>query len=179
MPTMKFVESRPALAEALEINKSLPWSAFRSSIVNQLMKNKSLSDKQADSFINAVKSDVKFAERKATQDAERATQREALLSKGVTAPEGRLTVEGKIMTIKSVANGFGGATKMLIELPTGAKAWLTLPSELRGIVIENWSDESLRSVLVGKTISVTATFKRSDTDPTFAFGSRPNPATIS
>ena len=56
--------------------------------------------------------------------------------------------------------------------------WVSLPSEIKGLTIEDWSLEGLKAALAGKQVSVTATFKRSDTDATFAFGSRPNALTV-
>lgn len=78
------------------------------------------------------------------------------------APEGRLEVEAVVLGIKSVPNNYsGGVTwKMLVRLEESyCKAWVSIPAGTR--------------VERGEKIAFKATFKRSDSDPYFAFASRP------
>jgi hypothetical protein len=86
------------------------------------------------------------------------------VASGVRAPEGRVQVEGTIVSLKLVQNDFsyyGGAiTKALIDLGNGTRAWGTLPS----------SSNSEK----GNKVRFTATFTVSDKDPLFAFYKRPS-----
>lgn len=175
-----FIALNPEFSEALEANMSLPQSSFRDSIVEQFESRGSLSAKQAAAFITAVRKDIAFAERQNAWKAEQQAKTVALLEAGVTAPVGRTRIEGVVAVVKFVENDFGGTNKMLVELASGAKVWLSVPSEVVGcdaVALCLGTDE-IRTALVGKTISVTATFKQKDGDATFAFGSRPNKATV-
>lgn len=89
------------------------------------------------------------------QSAERA----ALADSGVRVPEGRVEIEGVIVSTKQVTTAYGDAVKCTILLPTGAKVWGTLP-ERAG------SDR-------GHRVKFVATVKPSDDDPTFGFYKRP------
>ena len=163
---------------ALALDETLAPSSFRASIREQLFFKGKLSEKQATAFVNAVWKDKEMADRKAAWKVEQAAKTAALVEAGVTAPVGRVPFTGVVRTIKFVDNAFGGATKLLIEADSGAKVWVSLPSEVKGLTIEDWSLAGLKTALAGKQVSVTATFKQSDTDATFAFGSRPNPLTV-
>ncbi len=163
---------------ALALDETLAPSSFRSSIRMQFLTKGKLSEKQATAFVNAVWKDKEMADRKAAWKAEQQAKTAALIEAGVQAPEGRIPFTGAVRSLKFVLNAFGGATKLLIEADSGAKVWVSLPSEIKGLTIEDWSLEGLKAALAGKQVSVTATFKRSDTDATFAFGSRPNALTV-
>jgi len=187
MTTMKsaitaqsFLASNPEFAAALEANQSLPQSNFRDSISEQFEVRGSLSEKQVAAFVNAVRKDIAFAERQTAWKAEQQAKTASLIEAGVTAPVGRTRIEGVVAVVKFVENEFGGTNKMLVELASGAKVWLSVPSEVVGCdcVARGADTDCIRLNLVGKTISVTATFKQKDGDATFAFGSRPNKATV-
>jgi hypothetical protein len=75
------------------------------------------------------------------------------------APEGRVSVEGVIKTLREVENDFGRTWKMLVELTNRTRVWCSVPT---GANAE-----------VGSTIKFTATFTRSDKDQFFAFGKIP------
>lgn len=175
-----FLAQNPEFQAAIDANQSLPTSSFRESIVEQFKWKGTLSEKQATAFVNAVRKDIAFAERQNAWKAEQQAKTVALLEAGVTAPVGRTRIEGVVAVVKFVENEFGGTNKMLVELASGAKVWLSVPSEVVGcdaVALCLGTDE-IRTALVGKTISVTATFKQKDGDATFAFGSRPNKATV-
>ena len=174
-----FLAQNPEFQAAIDANQSLPTSSFRESIVEQFKWKGTLSEKQVAAFVNAVRKDIAFAERQASWKAEQQAKTVALIEAGVTAPVGRTRIEGVVATLKFVPNEFGGANKMLVEMASGAKVWLSVPSMVAGIEQAGClSTDELKAALVGKTISVTATFKQKEGDATFAFGSRPNAATI-
>jgi uncharacterized protein YigE (DUF2233 family) len=77
----------------------------------------------------------------------------------VLAPDGRETVEGVIQTTKYAPSNFGGEWKMTVRLTSGARVYVTIPKGCHGVV--------------GRTVKIVATFKRSERDPSFAVGSRP------
>lgn len=173
-----FLTSNPEFFDAFIANQSLPTSSFRESIVEQFEFRGKVSEKQATAFITAVRKDIVFAERRAEWQAAREAKTDALIAAGVTAPVGRTRIEGVVAVVKFVENDFGGTDKMLVELASGAKVWLSVPSEVIGCDAIGQGTDDVRAALVGKTISVTATFKQKEGDTTFAFGSRPNKATI-
>lgn len=175
-----FLTSNPEFFDAFIANQSLPQSSFRDSITEQFEFRGKLSEKQVAAFVTAVRKDIAFAERQAAWKAEQQAKTASLIEAGVTAPVGRTRIEGVIATVKFVPNDFGGANKMLVEMASGAKVWLSVPSVVVGfeVPVADLSTDELKAALVGKTISVTATFKQKDGDATFAFGSRPNAATI-
>lgn len=175
-----FFASNPEFLDAFIANQSLPASSFRDSITEQFEFRGKLSEKQVAAFVTAVRKDIVFAERQAAWKAEQQAKTASLIEAGVQAPVGRTRIEGVVSTVKFVQNDFGGANKMLVELASGAKVWLSVPSEVVGcdaVALCLGTDE-IRTALVGKTISVTATFKQKEGDATFAFGSRPNKATV-
>jgi len=175
-----FLAQNPDFQDAVNANHSLPTSSFRESIVEQFRSRGSVSEKQATAFVNAVRKDIVFFERQNAWKAEQQAKTTALIEAGVTAPVGRTRIEGVVAVVKFVENEFGGTNKMLVELASGAKVWLSVPSEVVGCdcVARGADTDCIRLNLVGKTISVTATFKQKDGDATFAFGSRPNKATV-
>lgn len=77
-----------------------------------------------------------------------------------TAPEGRTTISGQVVSTKDVQGYYGETTKCLIILENKSTVWGTLPGKL---------DKNFR----GK-ITITATFKQNGSDNTHAFYSRPS-----
>lgn len=91
-----------------------------------------------------------------------------VLPEGVEAPEGRQTISGEILSIKEKCGQFGYSLKTLIKLPNGTKVYGSLP-------------KGAENMQRGDTIHFTATFSKSDDDPTFGFFKRPSnfgPGTI-
>lgn len=147
----EFLTANPALAEALKTAND-PIHArngFAQDVLRKLDQYGSLSPAQVNAVVASLKRDVEFAARKAA---------EALEPKG-DAPSGRVTITGTVVSLKSVESQWGFATKMLVKLGNGSKVWLTAPSR--------------ETIERGDTVTVTATFKVSDDDRSFAFGSRP------
>ena len=140
-------------------------NAFARDLVAKLNQYGSWSDRQVECFLASVERDHTFAR----QRAERATQEAARRATAQPAPQGRVTVEGQVVGVKEhQMEGYGYRVdevtvfKMTVLLDNGSKVWLTLPS--------GFSSQEVR----GRRIRVTATFTRSNTDPTFAFGKRPS-----
>jgi len=77
------------------------------------------------------------------------------------APVGRMVVSGEVVSTKEQQSDFGTVWKWLVKLDDGNKVWSSIPSDIEG-------DTNPRAKVTFK-----ATFKRSDKDPHFAFGSRP------
>jgi hypothetical protein len=73
----------------------------------------------------------------------------------------RVTIEGTVLTLKTVETDFGSAVKMLIEHESGFKLYGTVPSDL------------LCEGLKGSVVSFVARIQRSKDDPKFGFFSRP------
>jgi hypothetical protein len=97
---------------------------------------------------------------KLDQDRERAQQVAAAVANGLRAPEGRVAVEGTVVSAKWVESDFGGAYKCLVDLGNGTRVYGTLPAS---------ADNAER----GSKVSFTATFEVSAKDPLFAFYKRP------
>jgi hypothetical protein len=143
-----FLEANPALANALEeyrVNASLHAdNRFAADVVGAFVRYGSLSVKQIDALVNSLAT---------------AKLRAAGLSepKG-TAPVGRQTVTGIVVSLKEKDTAYGPKLKMTVKLDNNSKVWATVP---RGAVLK-----------VGDSITFTATFRHADGDPSFAFGSR-------
>ena len=75
--------------------------------------------------------------------------------------DGRLDVEGEILSVKWKDSDFGGSYKMLVKLSDGRRCWGSVPSKL---------DEAEE----GDSVRFKATFSKSNDDPKFAFFKRPS-----
>ena len=100
---------------------------------------------------------VTNAHKWATQRAEDAAAKAAA---GITAPTGRQVVTGKVTKVTSQDTNFGWVTKVIVELPTGARVRGNAPSAV--------------DPEVGQQVTFTATFSQADGDAAFAFWSRPS-----
>lgn len=78
-----------------------------------------------------------------------------------TCPEGRLLVEGRLVSTKLVESPYGTVRKALVECGGGAyRVWGTVPARAE------WT--------IGEPVRFTATLQRSQKDPAFGFYSRPS-----
>ena len=82
--------------------------------------------------------------------------------------EGKLTIEGEILTIKEECNMFGVALKMLIGDDRGFKVWGTMPRAIE-------DDDNCQR---GSKVRFIATVQRSETDASFGFFKRPTKAEV-
>jgi len=126
-------------------------------IVGKLIRYGSISEKQ-EAFLR------KLLERINGWGAEQA-RREAEVEAAAPAPSGRVTVTGKILSVKDQDSDFGVTFKLLLQATEGYKVWATVP----GALWQNRSAEDLR----GLTITIKVTLTPSPSDTKFAFGKRP------
>jgi hypothetical protein len=87
--------------------------------------------------------------------------------KHVPAPEGRVVVDGRIVSVKTYDSAWGSSIKITVKVETPEGNWLvwsTLPS-------------SIFTASRGDRIRFTATLKRGN-EPHFAFGKRPTKAEL-
>ena len=125
----------------------------------------SLSDKQLAALKTSLDRDVeRAAEWQAKRDEAKATSG--------PAPSGRVEVSGTVLAVSLRSNQLGEVVKMNVKLDNDARVWVTVPTNLLETVF-NFAD------LKGQYVTFTATFKVSDDDPTFAFGSRPHSPKLS
>lgn len=148
---VEFLAANPAIADALAKidNPAHARNFFAKDVLSKLDKYGSLSPAQVNAVVASMKRDEETAARMATEAAE---------PKG-DAPAGRVEITGVVLSVKETENAFGFVRKMLVKLPNNSKVWVTVPG---GSTIER-----------NDTITVRATFTVSDTDKSFAFGSRP------
>jgi hypothetical protein len=141
----------------------------------KLTKYGELSERQIEAVERAIVRETERAAVKAAREVAKA----ALVESGVRAPEGRLVVEGEIVSVKEheTEDHFGNPIttwKMTVRTDAGWLAWSTLPAAIYDAV--RW-DAGLPS-LVGQRVTFTATLTRSDDDPLFAFAKRPTKAAL-
>lgn len=137
-------------------------NGFLLSLYEQFNRNAELSEKQLSSIVPALerekRNDEIAAERKASKDA--------LIQAGVKAPEGRVTVAGKILGFKQWDDDvFGPQCKMIVQSNEGWKVYVTAPAG---------SGEAN----VGDEVSFSAALTPSQDDILFAYGKRPTKFTI-
>lgn len=155
LPVFEFAKN-PPLQQGHPTYHKISWAvATLNDMRGNVRRYGKLSDKQ---FALARKLHAESLE-KIEQDRARAEQVAAAVEAGLRAPEGRVAVEGTVVSIKWVENDFGGSTKCLVDFGNGTRAWGTVPS----------------SVNTGKgdRVRFRATFELSDKDPLFAFFKRP------
>jgi hypothetical protein len=97
------------------------------------------------------------------------------------APEGKVTVKGRIAKIRWQESDFGGSLKMRVVTDAGWQVWVTVP---RSLDDRHEYDEETNTQRItpgaaeGDRVVFTATLTRSRDDATFAYGSRPTKARI-
>lgn len=146
-----FVADKPELSQAFISGKG---HHVIEDIAAKLREYGTISQAQMDLVI-------KIAPEYAAESIVRAAKPEPL-----DAPEGKMTVVGEILSIKSVDGYVPGqtTTKMLVEHVDGWKVWVTMPLHL--------------NATRGDTVQFDATLTRSQDDTKFAFGKRPTRAVV-
>lgn len=84
--------------------------------------------------------------------------------------EGRVQIEGEVVSVKTYNGDYGLVFKMLVQLPTAHKVFGTIPSAL----LETRTPDEL----VGAWVRLTATVERSARDHTFGIFKRPTGAEV-
>lgn len=155
----KWRDANPVPANFLDtIDVATEKFDFLTDMISKLRQYGDLSPNQT----SAVE---RIAAKRATQTAEAAERKATEVVPTTPAPEGRVTVTGKVVHTKTVESDFGSTMKMLVVLEDGNKVWTTIPSKLFSL-----DNEPIK----GMTIKLTATFERSKDDEHFSFGKRPN-----
>lgn len=88
--------------------------------------------------------------------------------------EGRVTIEGTVLSTKVVDNQFGSSLKMLVEHKDGWKVWGTVPAAISFVDEEQFQ----RSLDKGDVVRFDAKVEKSEKDPKFGFFSRATKAVL-
>lgn len=120
-------------------------------IVGNLIRYGSISEKQ-EKFLGSLAEKIDNAEVLMAAEAEA----KKLLP---DVPEGRVTVTGKVLSIKEQESDFGSVLKMLVESTDGWKVWSTAP---------------VGEFTTGDEIEYTVTITRAPNDSKFGYGKRPH-----
>jgi hypothetical protein len=121
-------------------------------MINKLIKYGDMSDK-AVAYIKVM---IARIDRRPEIEAQRAAERAAAKD----CPTGRVTVTGKIVSVKVVEGFYGTQIKMVLKSDEGFVVYATVPSS----IFEPKKDMK---------ITIKATLTPSDDDPKFGFGKRP------
>ena len=150
----------------------LEWSAYnkhRSTIqemIGKLVRYGDLSEKQFDFLAKLIDWHDNYEERKQQLEAERKAQHDA--AQPIPASDKRMTIEGKVLSIKAVESDFGVTMKLLLVADDGWKVYGSVPS---GMGAEPGFARGCR-------IRFDARVTVSDDDPKFGFYSRPTKAAL-
>lgn len=148
----RFVKAHPEIRELVrrteedEVHANNHTAKY---LVGVLKRYGSLYESSIQRLKETLDRDVEFTTRRQT--------RELQLQTAPPAPEGRVEVEGKILSLKEVEGSFGTTTKMLVELANGNRVYAS----------------ALTGSEIGQNVKFKATFKRADRDAHFAFGKFP------
>jgi len=136
-------------------NPLLTANNFARDIVSKLFQYGSISERQRECLINSVQKSLNPPPPRPEEAAPTAS-----------APNGRTTIEGEVLSVKQKESFMGMTWKMLVRLDSGSKVWMSIPTN---------SNPNR-----GDRIRVTATFsyKEGSEDKFFAFGSRPTKLTV-
>jgi hypothetical protein len=93
----------------------------------------------------------------------------------VDAPEGRLEVTGRVVSVRDHTSDYGITWKMVVKVETPDGTWLAWGTVPASILAD--SKGPITDWLKGRTVTFTGTLKRGD-DAHFAFFKRPTKATV-
>jgi hypothetical protein len=134
-------------------------STFLYSLYEQFNRNCALTEKQMASIESSIKRDAEFKAQQKIREQEKI----ALVASGVKCPEGRVSIDGVVLSVKTVESDYGIQYKMLVQDNAGFKIWSTIPQSL--------------NLVAGMQIRFSASITPSDTDPLFGFAKRPTKCT--
>lgn len=175
---------RTALAELGEIGEALEAARqevdfneerepsretfFRAELARKLYRFGSLSDAQVDAVRRGI---------------ERQAERAAEIASAGPFPEGRVLIEGEVVSDKWTEDrGYGSQHKMLVKLADGNKIYGTVPRTIEDACVNSWDQQTGDVIpgmeLRGAHVRFTATAERSRDDEHFGFYSRPTKAEI-
>ena len=145
------------------------WSnGFLNSIAWKLEQYGELSERQIAAAERTIIEDTQKMDAKAAQKAAEAAEPKT------EAPEGRVTVTGEVVSVKSYEDNYYGhitiTVKMLVKDDQGFKVWSTVPNSL--------FNSERNGVEKGDRVTFTATLIKSADDPYFAKAKRPTKAEV-
>lgn len=153
------------------------WNSFLEDVGARFRRDGRLSDRQIEAVERAI---VRDTERRAEREVI-AAREAAVRASGVLAPEGRVDVEGEVVSVKDREGYMGGTEwKMVVRTDAGWAAWLTVPSAIlnEAMMFLRTPNCGWAAGLIGHRVAFTATLTRSDRDPLFAFAKRPAKARL-
>jgi hypothetical protein len=152
--------------------------------MRRALENGAMSDRQVTAALAMIERD----ERRERQQAERDTERAALLAAGVTVPTGRQQITGTIVAVKEQEDRFsytGGVQyRLIIKAEAGWLVMGTLPGSLEPTDYTGGDSDDVGSWqhwlrhLPGRRVTMTVTLDGpgDDADPLFGFYKRPSRA---
>ena len=178
----QFSEDNPGLVDFLAAGAAAAdergQDDFLWSLNNQLLTKGELSDRQVEAAWNAKRRNEQWEARKAAEVE--------ALKDTPPLPEGKLAIEGEIVSHKFQDSAYGTTLKMLVKLDNGNKVWGTMPESIRELQRGdydgegNWIEPRFPNLdaLKGQRIRFNATVTRSDNDEHFGFFKRPTQAKV-
>lgn len=139
-------------AHQVETEGDYGYDGMRHNFVHSINRYGTTSDK----FVRAIMRDMARTERIA---AERAAEK----AQGQPVVEGKITVEGQVLSVKWQENDYGSRQVMTVADDRGFKVWGSVP-------------RSIDNVERGDRVRFNATVEASDRDETFGFYKRPTKA---
>lgn len=125
-------------------------------IVRKLIKYGELSDKQWTFLVSLLDKIENISKTQEERQKERAAR--------IEAPEGRQTLVGEVVSLKSIESEWGTQHKMLVKEDRNFMVWSSVPRAISGEVER------------GARVEFTATLSRSKDDSSFAIAKRPSKA---
>lgn len=162
-------------AEVLAYARDMRGSDYADN-VRAVLSGDHVQDKHlglAVSAVSAWQRDRAKVEQRKTVEEEKAE----LLAKGVRVPTGRVTVQGQVVHMRVVEDGFSyeGTWKMVVRTEEGWAVWLTVPAAIAPSHTYDTGEDD--GVSIGDRVEFVATIEASD-DPLFGFAKRPSKARI-
>lgn len=135
-------------------------------IVGKLIKYGNISEPQTNFLRNLL---TRIQERPA-----RLALRQAEAEKAEDCPDGRVVITGLVISLREEDTPYGLAIKILVKDDRGFKVWGSRPRAIENKVTGEWGGNAE----VGDRVSFKATVTRSQNDPKFGFGKRPEPISL-
>jgi len=147
-------------------------------IVGKLIQYGSVSEKQL-AFVGKLLDAIP-----ARAGKEAARQAEIDAAKPLPVTDKRMTIRGRVLSVKLVDTAFGDVTKILVQSADGWKVWGTMPTIIADIVQHpatpghpnGWSETVYGGIEKGDEIQFDAKVTVSKDDPKFGFYKRPTKA---
>jgi hypothetical protein len=133
-----------------------------------------VSDKQRAVLVSGLGKSREFAASNLERLRRDAAAKAALVD--VAPLTGRVTLKGRVASLKHISNDYGTVTKYLVVLEDGRKTFGSLPADIsvtysrnaEGSLCQSWNPTQ-----VGDVVEFVATVEQSDRDALFYFHSRP------